>query len=75
MIHFDVDLYKPTKIALEQLWPKLSKGGILIFDEYGIGDWQGETQAVDEFIKTLDDKDIKLKTLCWGNVPAAYIIK
>lgn len=29
LIHFDCDLYEPTKIALENLWLRLSRGGIL----------------------------------------------
>mgnify|MGYP001404940092 CR=1 FL=1 len=33
-IHFDMDIYKPTKFVLEKIKPYLSKGAILIFDEY-----------------------------------------
>jgi len=33
---------------------RISRGGILIFDEYGIPDWPGETAAVDEFVKPTD---------------------
>ncbi|MCH9635009.1 MAG: hypothetical protein S4CHLAM81_02160 [Chlamydiales bacterium] len=72
LIHFDCDLYRPTKAALEHLWPKLSRGGIMIFDEYSIKDWPGETQAVDEFFH---DKEVQIKTLPWTNAPAGYIIK
>lgn len=73
LVHFDCDLYKPTIEALNALWPKLSRGGIFLFDEYGIPDWPGETQAVDEFMA--DKPDLKLKTLPWTNSPAAYLIK
>lgn len=73
LIHFDVDLYAPTKTALEHLWPRVSRGGILLFDEYGIADWPGETKAVDEYFA--DKPDVKLKTLPWTNVPAGYVIK
>ena len=31
------------------LFPKLSKNGILILDDYG--DWEGAKKAVDEYIK------------------------
>lgn len=73
LIHFDCDLYRPTKAALEALWPKLSRGGIMLFDEYAIREWPGETAAVDEF---LDDKPgVIVKTLPRNNVPAGYIIK
>jgi hypothetical protein len=73
LVHFDCDLYKPTKAALDALWNKVSRGGVLLFDEYGIPDWPGETQAVDEFLQ--DKPGLSLKTLSWTNTPAAYLIK
>lgn len=73
LIHFDCDLYAPTKTALEALWPRVSRGGVLLFDEYGIADWPGETKAVDEFLA--DNPGLKLKTFAWTNAPAAYLVK
>lgn len=73
LLHFDCDLYKPTKKALEAFWPRLSRGGIVLFDEYSIHDWPGETQAVDEFFA--DKPNIAIKTFPWTNAPAGYIIK
>lgn len=73
LIHFDCDLYAPTKAGLTALWPLLSRGGVMIFDEYGISQWQGETLAVDEFFN--DKPEVRLKTLPWTNTPAAYLIK
>lgn len=73
LVHFDCDLYQPTKVALENLWPLLARGGVMLFDEYGIPEWPGETKAVDEFIA--DKPEIKLKTFTWTNTPAAYFIK
>jgi hypothetical protein len=73
LIHFDCDLYAPTKAALEALWPKVSRGGVVLFDEYGILDWLGETQAVDEFL--VDKPRLKLETFTWTNAPAAYAVK
>lgn len=73
LIHFDCDMYKPTKVALESLWPVLSRGGIMLFDEYSIADWPGETQAVDEFFA--DKPNICIKKLVWNNAPAGYVVK
>ncbi|MBV9576465.1 MAG: class I SAM-dependent methyltransferase [Gammaproteobacteria bacterium] len=73
LIHFDCDLYKPTKAALDIFWPLVSRGGVVMFDEYGIHDWPGETKAVDEFLER--NPDVKLKTFTWTNTPAAYLIK
>jgi len=73
LVHFDCDLYKPTKAALEHLWPRVARGGVVMFDEYGIPDWPGETKAVDEFMT--DKPELKLKTFSWTNAPAAYFVK
>lgn len=73
LIHFDCDLYEPTKVALESLWPLLSRGGLMLFDEYAIHDWPGETLAVDEFFA--DKPGVNVRTLPWTNTPAGYIIK
>lgn len=72
LIHFDCDLYSPTKTALECLWPLVSRGGVVLFDEYSIKDWPGETKAVDEYF---EDKKVTIKTFQWTNAPAGYIIK
>jgi dTDP-rhamnose C3-O-methyltransferase len=73
LVHFDCDLYEPTKIALETLWPLVVRGGVVIFDEYGIPDWPGETKAVDEYFADLPD--VRLRTFDWTNAPAAYVVK
>ncbi len=73
LVHCDCDLYEPTKAALECFWPHLSRGGIMLFDEYALHEWSGETKAVDEYFA--DKPNIKIKTLTWTNAPAAYIIK
>ena len=73
LIHFDCDLYAPTKAALEAFWPRLSRGGVMLFDEYGIHDWPGETKAVDLFLE--QHPGLQIKTLPWTNTPAGYIVK
>jgi len=73
LIHFDCDMYAPTKAALKPIWDRLSRGGIIMFDEYAIKEWPGETKAVDEFLDDLPG--VQLKTLTWTNAPAAYLVK
>ena len=63
------NIYEPTYAALNAIWPKLARGGILIFDEYGIHDWPGETAAVDQFLA--GKPDLRLQTFDWTNAPAA----
>ena len=57
---------------IEKLWPKVSPGGVVIFDEYSIKPWEGESQAVDEFFS---NQSIKLKKFSWSPNPGAYLIK
>lgn len=73
LVHFDCDLYKPTRAALEAFWPRLSRGGIMLFDEYAIRDWPGESAAVDEFFES--QKEVQIRTLPWTNAPAGYVVK
>jgi len=51
LLHLDVDLYESYKICLEQLYPKVVEGGVIIFDEYidDIKKWPGASRAIDEF--------------------------
>lgn len=72
LVHFDVDLYRPTLIALQQLWPLVVPGGVVAFDEYGIPPWEGESKAVDEFFA---DKKVELRRFTWSSNPGAYLVK
>lgn len=71
MLVLDVDLYFPTKLALELLWPLVVPGGILIFDEYGFREFPGESLAVDEFLPS----GYRLDSFSWCSNPSAYITK
>ena len=50
MAIFDMDIYKPTKAALEAVLPRLTKGSVLVFDEFNDARFPGETQAVSDFL-------------------------
>lgn len=47
LLRLDTDFYESTKKELEILYPKLSKGGVLLIDDYD--NWQGSRKAVDEY--------------------------
>ena len=68
-LNLDTDTYEPAKIILEYLYPKITKGGILLLDNYGF--WPGETKAVDEYFK---NKNVKINKSAFSNTPS-YIIK
>jgi hypothetical protein len=48
ILRLDMDWYEPTRHALEHLFPRLSRGGLLIIDDYG--HWRGARQAADEYL-------------------------
>jgi hypothetical protein len=47
---FDFDIFKPTKIAIEAVLPRLVKGSVLVFDDANCPHFPGQTQAVMETI-------------------------
>ena len=48
-VHLDLDLYEPIKGAIEYFYPRLSRGGVIVIDEYAVPRWPGAKRAVDEF--------------------------
>jgi hypothetical protein len=72
LLHFDCDVYQPTRIALAQLYPLVVKGGVILFDEYGIRPWEGESRAVDDFFQ---GQKVVIRKLDWAPNPGGYIIK
>jgi hypothetical protein len=68
LLHIDVDLYEPCKHILERLFDKVTKGGIIIFDDYGT--FAGTNKAVDDFF----NNNIEMKKLSFSHA-ISYIIK
>jgi len=48
--HVDMDLYAPTRAALDMLWPRMVPGGIIALHDYGCEGFRVRL-AVDEFCK------------------------
>lgn len=48
-VHVDVDLYEPTLASLEYFFPRLSKGGVIVNDDYATADFPGAGRAWDRF--------------------------
>lgn len=68
-LNLDVDVYEPSITALEHLYPRLSKGGVLILDDYN--EFPGETRAINDYFR---DKNV---TICESEIGTKpfYIIK
>lgn len=54
VLRLDTDFYDSTRASLQVLYDRLSKGGILILDDYGL--WNGSRVAVDEFFGNRSDQ-------------------
>jgi hypothetical protein len=50
LLFLDMDLYEPTRVAIEHFYPRMPKGAIIAFDELDNPIWPGETQALLESI-------------------------
>ena len=50
LLYLDVDVYEPTKVALETFVPRMPKGALIVFDELNAKTFPGETIAVDEVL-------------------------
>lgn len=72
LLYIDVDIERPTYVALKYLWDRVLPGGIIVFDEYEYHKFS-ESCGVEKFLK---EKNIKfnLKSTNWM-APTAYIIK
>lgn len=49
LAHIDVDIHRSVKDCLEFIWPRLSRGGFIVCDDYGFPSCPGARVAVDAF--------------------------
>ncbi|WP_353862018.1 TylF/MycF/NovP-related O-methyltransferase [Azospirillum formosense] len=60
LVHIDVDLHAPTIDSLDFFYPRLTPGGLIVFDDYGFATCPGVTAAVDAFFKDRPEPIINL---------------
>lgn len=60
--HVDVDIYKAVVDCCEFIFPRLSLGGFMVFDDYGFPSCPGARAAVDEFFTGKPVQPIVLPT-------------
>jgi hypothetical protein len=75
LLHLDVDVYEPTKVALDHFYERVVPGGLIVLDEYAMMEWGGESKAVEDFFKERDYPVPELKTFNWTSTPSAYFFK
>jgi hypothetical protein len=62
-VHVDVDIYPSVGACLEWFWPRLSRGGAMVFDDYGFYPYRKSARvAVDEFFADRSEKPWPLPT-------------
>ncbi len=50
--HIDLDIYKSIIDSVAFIWPRLSLGGAIVFDDYGFRTCMGAKEAVDDFFRS-----------------------
>jgi hypothetical protein len=75
LLHLDMDLYAPTKVALQHLYPLVVKGGLVVLDEYGLMPWEGESRAVEDYFKEIGEPTPVMKKFPFATQPHGYFIK
>jgi O-methyltransferase len=53
LLRLDTDWYESTRAEMEHLYPRLSRGGVLIVDDWG--HWEGARRAVEEHLAAHDE--------------------
>jgi O-methyltransferase len=56
LLRLDTDWYASTRHELEHLYPRISRGGVLIVDDYGY--WRGARKATDEYFALLHERPL-----------------
>lgn len=71
-VHCDCDTYDSYKECLQFFYPRLSRGGILLLDEYNDPAWPGCNKAVDEFLRECPEE---LQVIQENNYQKYYFVK
>jgi hypothetical protein len=58
LLYLDIDLYEPTKKAIEVFLPRMPKGSVIVFDELNARIFPGETLAV---LETLGLRNMRIE--------------
>jgi O-methyltransferase len=58
--HIDLDLYQPILDSCTHIYPRMKRGGFMVFDDYGFPSCPGARQAVDEFFTGKPERPLVL---------------
>ncbi len=71
-LYIDVDLDRPTYVALKLLWNRILPGGVILFDEYEYHKFT-ESNGVEKFLQEMN-VDYNIKSTNWI-APTAFMYK
>lgn len=69
LLRLDTDYYHSTLWELENLYPRLVSGGVLIIDDYD--HWNGSRQACDEYFKKAENRNF-ISHMEYGRIMIKY---
>lgn len=72
MLYMDLDTGDATYTILKELWGRVVRGGIVVFDEYAYHVWD-ESIGVDKFLKEIEGQYVSVDTKIYS--PSLYITK
>lgn len=70
-VFLDAGEYETVKKCINEFWPRLSNGGILVFDQFNHEVAPGETLAARELLP----EDCVIRTFEYGWMPTSYVVK
>jgi hypothetical protein len=70
LVFLDCGIYDVVSSSLKHFWPRLTNGGIMLFDHFNHEFAPGETRAIKEFMP-----DAQIRTFQYGWMPTAYVVK
>lgn len=71
LLFLDLDLYEPTRLAIEHFLPRMPRGAVIAFDELDNPQWPGETLAACEAIGM---KQLRLQRFGWDPYVAYAVL-
>jgi hypothetical protein len=72
LLYMDLDMAEPTYKILKELWSRVVRGGVVVFDEYAYHIWD-ESVGVDAFLKEIEGQYELVNTFV--HAPTLYIRK
>ena len=72
LLWLDFDIYEGTKVALENILPRMPKGAVIAFDELNHPVWPGETVAL---IDTIGLNNLRIKRMPYGSTVSYAVIE